>query len=162
MVDSGWWTGNYNPRFPPRVWKTDTFIVFYLFVLLSVTCLKTCSFNACLSSRWTSISVFYVNIARDIVTALPIFAKYLSLYLHIFTCTYRGTQAHMYNQHTRGIATTRHRSLVERGGRKALLETLHTNTKQICQKKADTHESTENIRAHRASSKATRLFLTKY
>jgi len=61
---------------------------------------------------------------------LLIFAKYLSLYLHIFTCTYRGThtQAHMYNLHTRGIATTRHRSLVERGGRKALLETLHTHT----------------------------------
>ena len=31
----------------------------------------------------------------------------------------------MYNQHTRGMATTGHRSLVERGGRKALLETLH-------------------------------------
>jgi hypothetical protein len=32
----------------------------------------------------------------------------------------------MYNQHIRGIATTRRKSLVERGGRKALLETLHT------------------------------------
>jgi len=40
------------------------------------------------------------------------------------------TQAHMYHQHTRGMATTRHRSLVERGGRKALLETLHTHTKK--------------------------------
>jgi len=27
----------------------------------------------------------------------------------------------MYNQHTRGMATTRHRSLVERGGRKAFI-----------------------------------------
>jgi len=27
----------------------------------------------------------------------------------------------MYNQHTRGMTTTRHRSLVERGGRKALV-----------------------------------------
>jgi len=43
----------------------------------------------------------------------------------------------MYNQHTRGMATTRHRSLVERGGRKALLETLHTQKKnrKICQEK---------------------------
>ena len=40
------------------------------------------------------------------------------------------TQAHMYHQHTRGMATTRHRSLVERGGRKALLETLHTQKKK--------------------------------
>ena len=56
-------------------------------------------------------------------TGLLIFAKYLSLYLHIFTCTYRDThtQAHMYNQHTRGMETTRHRSLVESGGKKALL-----------------------------------------
>jgi len=36
----------------------------------------------------------------------------------------------MYNQHTRGMATTRHRSLVERGGRKALLETLHKHPKK--------------------------------
>ena len=60
-------------------------------------------------------------------------AKYLSLYLHIFTCTYRGThsQTHMYNQHTRGMETTRHRSLVERGGKKALLETSQQQKKNV-------------------------------
>jgi len=54
---------------------------------------------------------------RDVVTVLLIFAKYLPLYLHTFTSTYRGThaQAHMYDQHTRGRATTRHKSLVGRG-----------------------------------------------
>ena len=64
------------------------------------------------------------------------FAKYLSLYLHIFTCTYRGTHthAHMYTQHTRGMETTRHRSLLERGGRKALLETLHTHQKKMSER----------------------------
>jgi len=41
----------------------------------------------------------------------------------------------MYNQYTRGMETTRHRSLVERGGRKALLETLHTHTKKNVRKK---------------------------
>jgi len=68
---------------------------------------------------------------------LLIFARYLSLYLHIFTCIYRGThtQAHMYHQHTRGMATTRHKSLVERGGRKALLETLHTQNQKNLKKK---------------------------
>ena len=52
-----------------------------------------------------------------------IFAKHLSPYLHLFTCTYRDkhTHAHMYNQHTRGMVTTRHRSLVARGGRKAFV-----------------------------------------
>jgi len=37
------------------------------------------------------------------------------------------TQAHVYNKQTRGMVTTRHRSLIERGGRKVLLETLHTH-----------------------------------
>jgi hypothetical protein len=41
------------------------------------------------------------------------------------------------------METTRHRSLVERGGRKALLETLHTHThKKInVRNKTDIHES---------------------
>ena len=57
------------------------------------------------------------TLVRDVVTVLLIFAKFLSLYLHIFTCIHRGThtQAHVYNQHTTGMETTRHRSLVERG-----------------------------------------------
>jgi len=154
---------------PPQIRKTDTFIVFYLFVLHSVMCLKTCHFAACFTILWTSISVSYVNTVRDVVTGFLIFAKYLSLCLHIFTCTYRGThtQAHMYNQHTRGMETTRHRSLVERGGRKALLETLHIHThkKKINKKMSETKPIFTNLkeknRAHRASSKATRLFLTK-
>jgi len=92
---------------------------------------------------------------------LLIFAKDLSLYLHISTCTYNGThtQAHMYNQHTRGMETTRHRSLSERGGRKSLLETLHTQKKN--QKKLIFTDLKKNIRAHRASRKATRLLVTK-
>jgi len=161
-----WWTqdgklGIIIQDPPPESWRRTHLLYFYLFVLHSVTCLKTCHFAACFTSLWTSISVFYVHTARDVVTVWLVFAKYLSLYLHIFTCTYRGThtQAHMYNQHTRGMATTRHMSLVEMGRRKALLETLHTSKK--CSKKTDIHKSKEKIRAHRASSKATRLFVTK-
>jgi hypothetical protein len=69
----------------------------------------------------------------------------------------------MYNQHTRGMTTTRHRSLVERGGRKAFVRDKERSCaqKRKCPKKPDIHESKEKIRAHRASSKATRLFLTK-
>ena len=99
------------------------------------------------------------------VTVVLIFAKYLSLYLHIFTCTYRGTytQAHMYNQHKRGITTAGHRDLVERGGRKTLLETSHTHTKKelMGEKKIDFTNLKEKIRAYRASSKVANLFLTK-
>jgi len=38
------------------------------------------------------------------------------------------------------MATTRHRSLVERGGRKALIETLHTHKKNMSEQ-TDIHES---------------------
>ena len=62
-----------------------------------------------------------MNTARDVVTVLGLGCQYLSLYLHVFTCTYRGTQAHISDQHTRGLATTRHRSLVGRGDRKAVV-----------------------------------------
>ena len=81
---------------------------------------------------------YYVDTARDVVTVLLIFVKYLSLYLHIFTCTYRGThtQEHLYNQHRRGMATTSHRNLVERSGRKAyvrdLAHTLSTDNVNFC------------------------------
>ena len=92
-----------------------------------------------------SVSIIYVNTARDVVTVLLIFAKYLSLYLHILTCTYRGThtQAHMYNQHTRGMATTRRRSLVERGERKVLVRDKDLAHKKKCQIETDIHESKE-------------------
>ena len=83
---------------PPRVWKTDTSIVFYLFVLHSITFMKTCHFAACFMILWTSISVFYVK-TRDVVTVLLIFAKYSSFYLHIFTCTYRRTHTSTHVQY---------------------------------------------------------------
>jgi len=57
------------------------------------------------------------------------------------------------------MATARHRSLVEKGGRKALIETLHTHKKKLSGK-TDIYESKE-IRAHRSSSETTGLFLTK-
>jgi len=59
----------------------------------------------------------------------------------------------MYNQHTRGMATTRHRSLVERGGRKAFVKDkerpcTHTwcvkKKGKKCQKNTDIHESKGN------------------
>jgi len=49
----------------------------------------------------------------------------------------------MYNQHTRGMATTRHRSLVKRGGRNALLRDkglAHTHTHKTSGK-PNIHES---------------------
>ena len=72
----------------------------------------------------------------------------------------------MYNQHTIGLETTRHRSLVERGGRETFVR-----DKDLAQKKEKKERKKmsgkkftnlkKRIRAHRASSKATGLFLTK-
>ena len=144
---------------PPRVQKTDTFIVFYLFVLHSVTCLKTCHFAACFTSLWTSVSVFYVQNARDVVTVLLIFAEYLSLDLHIFPCTYIHT-----HKHTCTISIQEELQQAQEPGwegrKKGFVRELaHTNKRMS--NKTDIHESTQKIRAHRASSKATRQFLTK-
>jgi len=48
-------------------------------------------------------------------------------------------------------------------GRKkgSVRDLAYTHKKKKCQKKTYIHESKEKIRAHGASSKATRLFLTK-
>ena len=160
---------NWESQSPPPESRRRTHLLYftYSYCILSLVW-KLATSLLVFTILWTSISIMYVKTARDVVTVLLIFAKNLSLYLHIFTCTYRGThtQAHMYNQHTRGMATTRHRSPVERGGKKALLETLHKHTKKKkqqkkCQENPDIHESQGKIRAHRASSKVTRLFLTK-
>ena len=66
----------------------------------------------------------------------------------IFTCTYRDTytQAHMYNQHTRGIMTAGHRDLDERGG-KTLLETsrTHIHKKKKLMEKTRSFESNTEI-----------------
>jgi len=66
----------------------------------------------------------------------------------------------MYNQPTRGMATTRHGSLVDRGGRKAFVRDL-AHTRKKMSENPDIHESKKKIRAHIASSKATRLYLAK-
>jgi len=63
----------------------------------------------------------------------------------------------MYNQPTRGMATSRHRSLVERGGREALLETLHTKKKF---RKNPIFKNLKKEIRELYSSKAIRLFLT--
>jgi len=136
-----WWTQDgklwitIQDPLPESGRRTHLLYFTYSYCILSRVC-KLATSMLVFTILWTSILVFYVKTARDVVTVLLIFAKYLSLYVHIFTCTYRGThtQAHMYNQQTRGMATTRHRSLVERGRRKALLWTLHTHNKKMSAK----------------------------
>ena len=114
----------------------------------------------------------HTHATRDVITVLLIFAKYLLLYLYIFICTYRAThtRAHINNQYTKKIpqlATGVWLRLVEE---RLLLETkVCTHTKkrgrkkkgEKCQEKLIFTNLKKRIRAHRASSKVTRLFLTK-
>jgi len=58
----------------------------------------------------------YVNTARDVVT-------------------HCNTQAHVYDQQTRGMATTRHMCLVQRGGRKFLRPQAVVRDKGLAHKK---------------------------
>ena len=95
-----WWTQDgklgitiQDPSPESRRWTH--LLYFTCSYCISVMCLKTCQIAACFTIPWTSIPVF-VNTARDVVTVLLIFAKYLSIYLHIFTCT---TEAHTH-KHT--------------------------------------------------------------
>jgi hypothetical protein len=63
----------------------------------------------------------------------------------------------MYNQHTRGMATTRHRSLVGRSGGRDFVRD-RPKKKKIS---AHRYLKSKKIRANRASSKVTKLFLRK-
>jgi len=90
--------------------------------------LLRCLFYVTMNMYFYFVS-FMPTLHVTFVTVVFVFAKYLSRHLHIFTRTYRDTytQAHMYNQHTRGITTAGHRDLDE--GRKDFVRDLtHTYT----------------------------------
>jgi len=67
----------------------------------------------------------------------------------------------MYDQHTTGMTTTRHRSLVEGGERKVVVReiALHTTKKKIQKNRG--LKSKKRFSGHTASIKAIRLFLKK-
>ena len=66
----------------------------------------------------------------------------------------------MNDQHTRGMATTRHRSLVWKGKERLLWETKAYHKVKKCQQIEIS--TLKKVWANKASGKATRLFLTKY
>jgi len=74
---------------------------------------------------------FYFNIAREVVTVLLIFVDIYHFDYTIVTRTYRGTQARLYDQYTRGMTTTRHRSLDGRDGRIFEDKGLASNKKKL-------------------------------
>jgi len=97
---------------------------------------------------------------------LLILAVYLSLYLHIFTYAYRitHTHAHMYDQHTRGIATTSTGARLRGAEERLLLETKALNTKKnkenfFPEKNRYSRIFNKVIRAHLVLAKLLHYFL---
>ena len=168
-VERQWTQNGKLPRPFPRVWKMDTFIVWYLFVLHSMTsrCLKTCHFTAC----WTSLYLFLFSMLILHVTSSRFCLYLLNIYHFTYTFSYAHTEAHTH-KHACIISTQEEWRQPDsgawlRGAKERLLlvtKALSTQKEQKGQnmsEKIDVHESKEKIQAHRASSKATRLFLTK-
>ena len=129
---------------------------------------KTCQFTAHFMSFWTSISVFYINTARDVVT-LCLYSLNIYHFTSIFS--HAHTEAHTH-KHTCIISTQEEWRQPDTGAclrgaeEWVLLETkaLHTHKKggkENVRKKQIFKNLKKRIRAHRASSKATKLFLTK-
>ena len=85
----------------PRVRKTDTFIVLYLFVLYSVKYLKTFHFAACFMSLWTSISVstliLHVTSSRFCLYLLILITLITHFHTHIQRHTHTST--HVWSAH---------------------------------------------------------------
>ena len=135
------------PKTPLRIRKTDTFVVFHLFVLHSVKCRKTCHFTACLWSLW--------NLFLFSMLILHMMSSWVCSYLlNIYYFTYAFPHAHTEAQthkHTRIISTPEELWLPDTGawlGRakeRLLLEAkaLHAHKKggEKCQENSDIHKS---------------------
>jgi len=89
----------------------------------------------------------------------------LNIYHFTYTFSHAHTEPHTH-KHTCTISTQEEwrqpgtGAWLREAGERLLLKTLQQQKKNV-RKKTDIHESKEKIRAHRASSKATRLFVTK-
>ena len=94
--------------------------------------------NSLILVSWYYGHLFLFSMLIQYVTLSQFWLYLLNIYHFTYTFSHTHTErhTHMYNQHTRGMETTRYRSLVERGGRKSLLETLYTHT----------HTHTQNVR----------------
>ena len=107
-----------------------------------------------------SMSILHVTSSRFCLYLLNI-----RHFTYTFSRAHTGADIHkntciiMLIQHTRGMATIRHRSLVERGERKTFVRDLAHQKKM--KKKLIFTNPNKKIQAHRASSKATKLLLTK-
>jgi len=124
------------------------------FVLHSFMCLKTCHFAVCFTILWTSISVFYINTARDVVTVLLIFAKFYHFTYtisHTHTEAHTHTSTHVQSSHKRNGDNQAQEPGWERREKEFVRDLTHTHTIYIYiyvyiliffkETKTDIHES---------------------
>jgi len=143
---------------PPIIRTTDTFIVFYLFILYSVTCLKSCHFAACFTSLWTFISVSSLILHVTSPRLCSNFLFFVTLITHFHTHIQRQTHTstHVWLEHKRNSDNQAQEPGWEGQRRKGFVRGLQKN------KSAHRYlKSKKKIPVNRASSKATRLFLMK-
>jgi len=74
---------------PPRVWKKDNFIVFYLFVLHFITCLKTCYFTTYFTSLRISVSISIIILHVKLSRCCWYLLIFNNLITHFHTRIYR-------------------------------------------------------------------------
>jgi len=144
---------------PPRVWKTDTFIVFNFFVLYSECHVSANLPLYCLFYVNMNIYFcFYLNIARDVVTVLLIFVNiyhfnYTLMHIHRHT----HTSTHVWSAHKGNGNNQAQEPGWEGRGKRVSCRDKGPAHKKKCQR---THISNlqKNIPANRVTSKATTIF----
>jgi len=100
--DSGLRIVNWESQSKTPESRRRTHLLYFTYcVLHCVTCQKTCHPTACLTSLWTSISVFYVNTARDVVTVC---LYWLNIHHFTYTFSHAHTEADTH-KHTYIIST---------------------------------------------------------
>jgi len=118
-VDSGWSTENHNLRHPQSPKDRHVYLLFLIvFCHVSKNLSPQCSFMSLYTSISVSTLILHVTLSQFCLYSLI----FITLYIYL-TGTHRGThtQAHMHDQHTRGLATTSHMSLAGRGGKDVLM-----------------------------------------
>ena len=152
---------DHNPRLP-RVQKTDTFIVFYLFVLY---CIVSCHVSKSLSLYclcYVTKNIFfcfYFNIACGVVTGLLIIVDidhfhYIFIHVHVAAHTHTSTHVWLAHSLAGGIARTRHRSLIGIGRSRSFVRDngqAHTHARTHTR----THTQTHRKKKQRGNSNST-------
>ena len=146
-----WWTQDgklgITIQDPPPESGRRTHLLYFTYSFCILSCVWKLATTLLVLRYYGHLFLFSMLILH--VTSSRVCLYLLNICHFTYTFSHAHTEAHTHKhtctiRNTRGMETTRHRSLVERGGRKALSETLHTHTHKKEKKirnKTDIHES---------------------